>query len=80
MQYKLPIIFAADVPKNPVELSKCGLVTSPDEPKLIAEAIYSLSIKSEFELQEIGKLGYEYVLENHNYKILARHIIGDVSL
>ena len=72
MHNKLPIIFAADVPKNPVELSECGLLTSPDDPQLIAESIYSLSKKSEFELQEIGKLGYKYVLENHDYKILAQ--------
>ena len=72
MQNKLPIIFAADVPMNPVELSQCGLVTSPDDPKLIAEAIFYLSKKTDFELQEIGKLGYNYVNQNHNYNILAQ--------
>jgi glycosyltransferase involved in cell wall biosynthesis len=71
MQQKLPVIFAADVPGNPVELAGCGVITSPDDPVLIANAIYSLSKKSSSDLASMGQAGRSFVERHHDYTVLA---------
>lgn len=72
MKQELPVVFAADVPDNPIGLSGCGVVTSPDEPNVIAESIRELSTLSITRLREMGGLGKKYVLQFHDYELLAK--------
>lgn len=72
MQQELPVVFAADVPGNPVELSGCGVVTSPDEPEIIADAIRELATRPLPTLNAMGHLGKQYVEKFHDYDVLAQ--------
>ncbi len=71
MQQKLPVIFAAEVPLNPVEMSGCGVVTSPDDPVEIAKSIRDLHSLTNQKLKKMGCLGFDYVEAHHDYDVLA---------
>ncbi len=74
-----PIIQAIDAGNNVVEEAKCGIHVEPENPKAIADAIQKLNKMSEAELQKMGQNGKKFVLENHDYKVLAKRMI-DVFL
>jgi glycosyltransferase involved in cell wall biosynthesis len=67
-----PILVSSNRIKDPVELSGCGLIVSPDDAAAIAEGILALySLSPEVRL-EMGAKGREYVLEYHNFNVLSR--------
>lgn len=72
MQQRLPVLFAADVPGNPVEISGCGVVTAPDDPREIADSILKLSAASQENLRSMGLAGENYVRKFHDYSFLAK--------
>lgn len=76
MQVGLPVVFAADVPNNPVGLSGCGIETSPDEPEEIAASLVTLQKKSKSELRAMGAAGMSYVKSHHDYMKLARDYVA----
>ncbi len=74
-----PIIHAVDAPNTFVEEAKCGIHVEPENPQAIADAIQQLNKMSKEQLQEMGQNGKKFVLENHDYKVLAKRMI-DVFL
>ncbi len=70
-----PIIHAVDAPNTFVEEAQCGIHVEPKNPQAIVDAIHKLNKISEAELQEMGQNGKQFVLENHDYRILAKRII-----
>jgi glycosyltransferase involved in cell wall biosynthesis len=76
MQQRLPVIFAADVQENPIEVSGAGVVTSPDQPELIAASIIELSEKTVAQRQEMGQLGLNYIIQFHDYRILSEQYLA----
>jgi glycosyltransferase involved in cell wall biosynthesis len=69
-----PVIMAADVPENPVELSRAGIVVEPESPEALSKAILNLSESSASERNEMGQNGWRYVLEHYNYSRLAEKL------
>lgn len=76
MELRLPVLLAADVPGNPVLAAACGLVTSPDDPRAIAESLVRLAGLPQAERQAMGERGREFVLAHHDYAVLARKYLA----
>ncbi len=74
-----PIIHAVNAPNTFVEEANCGIHVEPENPQAIADAIQRLNKMSKEQLQDLGQNGKKFVLENHDYKVLAKRMI-DVFL
>lgn len=56
-------------------IAKCGITVEPENPKAVADAIMQLYRMSAAERERLGKNGKEYVLKNHDYRILAQRFL-----
>ncbi len=72
MLTKLPIICAVNTPLDPVAVSGCGLSVKPNQPADIVKAIIELKNKPSDERAQMGILGRQYVIDNHDYVVLAK--------
>lgn len=70
-----PVICGIEAPGNPIALSGCGVVIEPENENAIAEAAKTLLSKTNEELLLLGQKGYNYVMENNNYKTLAERFL-----
>lgn len=70
-----PIIQAIDAGNNVVKEVACGIDVKPENPQAIADAILKLQNMPKDELELMGQNGHEFVIENHDYKILAKKFI-----
>jgi glycosyltransferase involved in cell wall biosynthesis len=70
-----PIIHAVKAANDPVSESGCGISVSPEDPVAIAEAIKKLIEMSPQEREETGKRGRKYVINSHDYRILAKKFL-----
>lgn len=66
-----PIIFASDVPDNPVANAHCGIITPPEDPTSIAEAIRALYRERTPERRALGDRGREYVRTHFAMPVIA---------
>jgi glycosyltransferase involved in cell wall biosynthesis len=79
MDYMLaakPIVCAINAGNDPVGDAKAGLTIEPENSIAIANAIKWMSLLSKEELFKMGENGHRYVLENHDYKVLAKDFIN----
>jgi len=74
-----PIIHAVEAGNDLVAESGCGISIPPEDPIAIAEAIKKLMKMSPVEREEIGRRGREYVIKNHDYKVLAKRFLEAIS-
>ncbi len=74
-----PIICAMNVPHNPVESARCGIVTPDNAPEEITAAIGKLKAMSPAERDAMGARGRAYVLEHHLYGVLAQRFLDAVA-
>jgi len=79
MMAKKPIIHASDAPNTFVEEANCGISVEPENPNLIKEAILKLQKTSITDLQKMGKNGKEFILKNHDYKVLSKKFIDIIE-
>ena len=70
-----PIIHAISAGNDLVAESGCGISIPPEDPVAIAEAIKKLIDMSPLEREEMGRRGREYVIKNHDYKVLAKRFL-----
>jgi glycosyltransferase involved in cell wall biosynthesis len=70
-----PVIQAVKAGNNVVKEVGCGIDIEPENPKAIAEAIKILNSMSADELKKMGEKGHRFVVENHDYKVLAKKFI-----
>jgi glycosyltransferase involved in cell wall biosynthesis len=73
-----PVIYAIKAGNDIVSESQCGLSIPPDDPHAIADAIRSLMRMSSLEREIMGEKGKEYVLNGHDYRILAKKFLNQV--
>ena len=66
-----PIIYGVGSSNRPVEEAHCGITVEPEDPKAISEAVGVLMKTPREQLAVMGKNGYDYVVKNHDYKVLA---------
>ena len=79
MMAEKPIIQYIDAGNDIVKEANVGLSVPSGSPKKIVDAIKKLKQKSEEELKELGRNGKKYVLENHDYHILAERFIRIIN-
>ena len=79
MMAQKPIIHATDAPNNFVEKANCGKAIEPENPKAIVTAIKELIALPKEELDKIGNNGKEFVIKNHDYKVLANKFINIIE-
>jgi hypothetical protein len=76
---KKPIIQSLNCPQNQVEESGCGLNIEAVNIPEMKSAILAMCSKTNQELRALGQKGHSYVLENFEYKQLAKKIINEVG-
>lgn len=72
MLSKKPIIHSCNAYNDPILEANCGLSIEPENTDEIVKSIFKIYNMSLVERNKMGKNGLEYVLKNHDYKILAR--------
>lgn len=73
-----PIISAIDAGNDPVTDAKCGYSVKPDDIDSLVSAIKGLSYFNKLDLQELGRKGRKYVVENFEYKKLSVEFLASV--
>lgn len=74
-----PVLYGANVPTNPVTLADAGIALPPGDVHALAEAIRRLMALSPAERAAMGQRGREYVLANHDFKILGQRLANTLK-
>jgi len=69
-----PVVFACDVPDDPVADAGAGISIQPHDPEAMAGAVLRLRDLSAAERDELGLRGRRYVAEHHDSAALARRL------
>ena len=81
MEYMMaakPIINAIDAGNDPIQEARCGISVAPEDPGAIAKAVIELMDMNEEQRKEWGLRGRKYVMENHDYRVLARRFLESI--
>lgn len=70
-----PIIHAIEAGNDMVSEAGCGISIPPEDPKAIVDAIKKLMNMSSIDRNQMGSRCREYVLLNHDYRILAKRFL-----
>lgn len=79
MMSEKPIIHAVEAGNDIVKEANCGISVEPENPDKIVEAIKTLQNIPQTELEKLGKNGKEFVLKNHDYKILSDNFLSFIE-
>lgn len=79
MLAKKPIISSSEIIDDPVEIAKCGIRVPAEDPVSIAKAVIQLFNTDKNDLAKLGLNGYNYLLENQTYNILAKKYISVIN-
>ena len=75
MMAKKPIIQYIDAGNDILNEAKAGISVKPENPQAIVDAINTLVNLPKEELNKMGQNGHDFVIKNHDYKILAQKFI-----
>jgi glycosyltransferase involved in cell wall biosynthesis len=75
-----PIVHSVNAGNDFVADSGCGISVEPDSPALIVNALAKIAEMSKEDQARIGSKGRDFVLKNHNYKVLAQKFIDFARL
>jgi len=70
-----PIIHAVEAGNDPVKEAGCGISVPPEDPAAIADAIRKMVAMGQSERENMGQRGKEYVLKNHDYRVIAKQFL-----
>ena len=70
-----PVIHAVEAGNDPVAESGCGISCRPEDPQAIADAVKKLMRRSPEEKLAMGQQGKDYILQHHDYSILASRLL-----
>ncbi len=79
MMASKPIIQAIEAGNNVVKEVACGIDIEPENSEAIELAIKNLMDLPKSELKQMGDNGREFVLKNHDYKVLAEKFVKIIS-
>jgi glycosyltransferase involved in cell wall biosynthesis len=74
-----PIIYAINGHDNTVDTAGCGITVPSEDSRSLADAILMLSQTQADERQAMGCKGRQYVIEHHDYAVLARKFVEAVE-
>ena len=66
-----PVVQSCDASNDLVAEGRCGITVPPEDPAAFADALLRLSRMTADERTRLGGNGRRFVLENHDYRILA---------
>jgi len=75
MMAGLPILNAIEAGNDPVAEADCGITVEPENPQAIADGIRKLLAKGDTELRRMGQRGRQFIIENQDYKDLAKKFL-----
>lgn len=75
-----PIVQASEASNDLVAEAGCGFTVPPANPGALADAVLRMRRLPPTERQRLGENGRRFVLENHDYRILARRFLEAISL
>lgn len=75
MLAKKPVIHSVTAGNDLVSEANCGISVAAEDVNAIASAMTTLSKLSEVNLAALAQNGYNFVLRNHDYRILATRFI-----
>lgn len=75
-----PIVFAANVSNNIVDMAQCGITLPPEDPEKLADALIKLSKMPISNREKMGQNGRQYFMENHTYQVLADKLEKEIIL
>ena len=70
-----PVLMAIDAGNDPVREADCGLTVKPEDPQAVVAGIRRLLSLTKNECIAMGERGRRYVIENHDYRVLARRFL-----
>lgn len=70
-----PVLHAVEAGNDPVAEAACGLSVPPEDPEAIAQAVCRMMALPPEERRAMGARGRAFVLENHDYRVLARRFL-----
>ncbi len=73
-----PVIQAIESGNDIVREAACGLSVPAEDPQALAQAILQLRDTPPAERGQMGARGRQYVLDHHDYPVLARQFIDAV--
>ena len=79
MYAKKPILWAIEAGNNLVEDAECGLSIPLNDVVKLQEGILKLKKLRKEKLEELGQSGYDFVKNNHSYRMLAKKLIKIVE-
>lgn len=70
-----PVLNGVRSAGNPLDLSGCGLSVIPEDAQSLAKGIETLRQMPAKQREAMGQKGRSYVIEHHDYKVLARQFL-----
>lgn len=78
MLAKKPVIHSVTAGNDIVAMANCGISVAAEDVTGIADAMRQIACLTPEQYQQFGENGYNYVLANHDYKVLATRFIDEV--
>ncbi len=75
MMAERPVLHSVTAGNDPIKDAGCGISVEAENPAALVQAILELISKSPKDRAQMGRNGKEYVLANHDYKILAKDFL-----
>ncbi len=74
-----PIIYAIDSANKPVDDAGCGITVKPEDKDEIVKAVNEILSWSDEQKKEAGERAKSFVLNHHDYKVLAERFLNELS-
>ncbi|WP_431858209.1 glycosyltransferase family 4 protein [Azospirillum sp.] len=74
-----PVVQGSDASNDLVGDAECGITVAPDDPAALAQAILALRRMPVAERQRLGANGRRFVLQHHDYQVLAARFLQAVA-
>lgn len=79
MMSQKPVIHSIEAGNDLVMECQCGISVLPEDSEAIANAILTLMGYSKEMLQLIGGKGRDFIIANHDYKVLAQNLLNKIQ-
>jgi len=70
----VPILWSVNSPDCPIRDAHCGIPIPAECPDLMADAVISFADMGDAARKDIGKRGFDYVMDNHDNRVLGQKL------
>jgi glycosyltransferase involved in cell wall biosynthesis len=79
MAAQKPIIAAFEAGNDIIKEAQCGINVPAENPQALANGILQMTQLSKEERTQMGKNGYDFVKKHHDYKVLSKKFLNELS-